>query len=130
MNEKWRRWIHWNEIVTVNSGEFQAGRGREETVATFPAAHARCFEQITGEIVVERILARRILAIQWNAFKAVYSLNCVPNSKKTCNYSLRIHQPTRSILIDYSIKSIQFITNIQNKSILRKIFSNLTVSCK
>ena len=56
---------------TVDSGEFQTSRGREETVAVLAAAHARRLQHVAGEVVVEWILAGRIAAVHRTALEAI-----------------------------------------------------------
>lgn len=60
-------------VYTVTTGELQTSRGRKEAVASFTSAQTGRLEQITGEVIVERIFAGRILAVHRHALEAIDS---------------------------------------------------------
>lgn len=62
---------------TVASGELDAGGGGEQAVAALAAAHARRLEELAREVVVERVLARGIVAVERDAFEAIDRIGCV-----------------------------------------------------
>jgi hypothetical protein len=63
-------------VYTVTTGELQTSRGRKEAVASFTSAQTGRLEQITGEVIVERIFAGRILAVHRHALEAIDSAHC------------------------------------------------------
>ena len=60
---------------TVTTGELQTSRGRKETIASLTSAQTGRLQQITGEVIVEGILAGGILAIHRHAFEAIDSVH-------------------------------------------------------
>jgi hypothetical protein len=76
---------------TVTTGELQTSRGRKEAIASFASAQTGRLQEITGEIIVEGILAGGILAVHRHAFEAVDSVHCPPQKRIHFNQNIKEH---------------------------------------
>ncbi len=58
-------------LLTVGARYLDAGAGRKKAIASFAASHAWPFENVSCVIVVKRILARRVRAVDRHALEAI-----------------------------------------------------------
>lgn len=75
-------------LITKHTGDFNTSGGWKQTISPFTSTHTGWLKYIVGVIVVEGILARRIIIIYWHALKTI---NCT-----TCKYNIWPIQTTRS----------------------------------
>lgn len=68
------------DFCTVDASQFDAGRGREEAVAPLAAAQARRFQDGRRVVVVEGVVARRVVAVHRHALEAVDHCHAYANN--------------------------------------------------
>lgn len=78
---------------TINTGDFDASRRRKETIAPFPTAQAGRLQEGEAPIVMKRVVAGFVVAIDRDALEAVDGPPCGADQSHSVIVSSRKNVP-------------------------------------